>query len=69
MAESWRSGKTEHRADLDQQGIVAIDLVVVNLYPFRETIAKADVSWDEAIENIDIGGPAMGAPLPKITRM
>ena len=54
-----KRGDPGHRSDLDQQGIDAIDLVVVNLYPFRETIAKADVTWDEAIENIDIGGPAM----------
>jgi len=50
---------TAHQADLEQQGIPAIDLVVVNLYPFRETVARADVTWDQAIENIDIGGPAM----------
>ncbi len=36
-----------------------IDLVVVNLYPFAETIAKPDVSYEDAIENIDIGGPTM----------
>ena len=48
-----------HQADLQQQKIPAIDLVVVNLYPFRETIAKPDVTWSMAIENIDIGGPAM----------
>ena len=40
-------------------GIEPIDLVVVNLYPFRETIAKPNVSLEEAIENIDIGGPTM----------
>ncbi|MBL6749455.1 MAG: bifunctional phosphoribosylaminoimidazolecarboxamide formyltransferase/IMP cyclohydrolase [Nevskia sp.] len=40
-------------------GIGAIDLVVVNLYPFERTVARADVGVDEAIENIDIGGPAM----------
>ena len=48
-----------HKADLDQQQIPLIDLVVVNLYPFRETVARADVTWQDAIENIDIGGPAM----------
>jgi phosphoribosylaminoimidazolecarboxamide formyltransferase/IMP cyclohydrolase len=48
-----------HQADLEAQGIPTIDVVVVNLYPFRETIARPDVSWDLAIENIDIGGPAM----------
>lgn len=40
-------------------GITAIDLLVVNLYPFQETVAKPDVTFEEAIENIDIGGPAM----------
>ncbi|MBV8801874.1 MAG: bifunctional phosphoribosylaminoimidazolecarboxamide formyltransferase/IMP cyclohydrolase, partial [Gammaproteobacteria bacterium] len=42
-----------------EQHIDWIDLVVVNLYPFAETIKKPTVNWDEAIENIDIGGPAM----------
>ena len=42
-------------------GIEPIDLVVVNLYPFRETIAKPNVSLEEAIENIDIGRPYHGA--------
>ena len=54
-----RRGDPAHQADLEQQGIPLIDLVVVNLYPFRETIARSDVSWDEAIEQIDIGGPGM----------
>ncbi|MEC8096639.1 MAG: bifunctional phosphoribosylaminoimidazolecarboxamide formyltransferase/IMP cyclohydrolase [Cyanobacteriota bacterium] len=54
-----KRGDASHRADLEQQDIPAIDLVVVNLYPFRETVAKPDVTWDQAIENIDIGGPAM----------
>ena len=48
-----------HQADLEAQGIPPIDVVVVNLYPFRETIARPDVTWEQAIENIDIGGPAM----------
>jgi phosphoribosylaminoimidazolecarboxamide formyltransferase / IMP cyclohydrolase len=46
-------------ADLEAQGIRGIDLVVVNLYPFTETIAKPNVTLAEAIEQIDIGGPAM----------
>jgi phosphoribosylaminoimidazolecarboxamide formyltransferase/IMP cyclohydrolase len=46
-------------ADLEAQQIRAIDLVVVNLYPFEQTIAKPDVSLADAIEQIDIGGPAM----------
>jgi phosphoribosylaminoimidazolecarboxamide formyltransferase / IMP cyclohydrolase len=48
-----------HMTAMAQHGIVPIDLVLVNLYPFRETIAKAGVSLEDAIENIDIGGPAM----------
>ena len=48
-----------HQADLQRTGGVAIDLVVVNLYPFRETIAKAGVSLEQARGNIDIGGPCM----------
>ncbi len=40
-------------------GIEAIDLLIINLYPFEQTVAKPDVTLDEAIENIDIGGPAM----------
>ncbi len=49
----------EHNATLETMGIERFDLVCVNLYPFRETIAKANVTFDDAIENIDIGGPAM----------
>ena len=49
----------EHLATIEQHGIPMIDLVCVNLYPFRETVAKADVTLEDAIENIDIGGPAM----------
>ena len=46
-------------AVMQQHGIDAIDLVVVNLYPFAATIAKPDCTYEDAIENIDIGGPAM----------
>ncbi len=49
----------EHMTTLAEHDIPTIDLVCVNLYPFRETVAKADVTLAEAIENIDIGGPAM----------
>ena len=49
----------EHMAQMEKHGIKGIDLVAVNLYPFKETIAKPDVTLAEAIENIDIGGPAM----------
>ena len=49
----------EHLTQMQEHGIKGIDLVVVNLYPFKETIAKPNVELAEAIENIDIGGPAM----------
>src|SRR5512145_1340925 len=49
----------EHMATIEQHGIPTIDLVCVNLYPFAATIAKAGVTLEDAIENIDIGGPAM----------
>jgi len=45
--------------EIKKHGIETIDMVVVNLYPFEETIAKPGVAFDEAIENIDIGGPEM----------
>ncbi|MDP1692229.1 MAG: bifunctional phosphoribosylaminoimidazolecarboxamide formyltransferase/IMP cyclohydrolase [Burkholderiaceae bacterium] len=48
-----------HMAALQEHSIGAIDLLVVNLYPFAQATAKADCTLDEAIENIDIGGPAM----------
>ncbi|MBI5715618.1 MAG: hypothetical protein HZC38_19645 [Chloroflexi bacterium] len=47
------------RADLKRVNAEMIDLVAVNLYPFQETIAKPDVTLDDAIENIDIGGVAL----------
>ncbi|SFF96643.1 phosphoribosylaminoimidazolecarboxamide formyltransferase / IMP cyclohydrolase [Desulfotomaculum arcticum] len=49
----------DHLAQLKENNIAPIDLVVVNLYPFRETVAKPGVTLEEAIENIDIGGPSM----------
>jgi phosphoribosylaminoimidazolecarboxamide formyltransferase/IMP cyclohydrolase len=49
----------EHQQQMAQLGLDYIDFVVVNLYPFKQTIAKPDVSWEDAIENIDIGGPTM----------
>jgi phosphoribosylaminoimidazolecarboxamide formyltransferase/IMP cyclohydrolase len=52
-------GKKAHLAALKKQGIKPIDLVIVNLYQFKETIAKKNVSLQEAIENIDIGGPTL----------
>ncbi len=48
-----------HQSDLRRTGAVPIDMVVVNLYPFRETIAKADITVENARGNIDIGGPCM----------
>ena len=48
-----------HVQAMKDHGITPIDLVVVNLYPFKETIAKPDVTLADAIENIDIGGPCM----------
>ncbi|GAB4278778.1 MAG: bifunctional phosphoribosylaminoimidazolecarboxamide formyltransferase/IMP cyclohydrolase [Coriobacteriia bacterium] len=51
--------KPEHMAQAEEHGIVPIDMVVVNLYPFEATVAKPDVAFAEAIENIDIGGPSM----------
>ena len=49
----------EHMKQLEQLGVEPIDMVVINLYPFRATIEKPGVTFDEAIENIDIGGPTM----------
>ena len=48
-----------HAAQAEAQGIRWIDLIVVNLYPFEATVAKPDVALEEAVENIDIGGPTM----------
>ncbi len=52
-------GNPDHERQMAAQGILPIDLAVVNLYPFEATIARPDVSLAEAVENIDIGGPAM----------
>src|SRR6201747_1000958 len=49
----------EHMAAIAEHGISPIDLVVVNLYPFAQTAARKDVTPDEVIEQIDIGGPSM----------
>lgn len=51
--------KPEHMKQLKELGIETIDMVVVNLYPFKETILKDDVTRADAVENIDIGGPTM----------
>jgi len=52
-------GNESHEAAVKAHGIAPIDLVVVNLYPFEQTVAKPNVSLHDAIENIDIGGPSM----------
>ena len=49
----------DHMKQLEENNIQPIDLVIVNLYPFKETLAKADATDEDIIENIDIGGPAM----------
>jgi len=54
-----RRDLAEHMSAMDDAGIPTIDLVVVNLYPFSETVARPDCALEDAIENIDIGGPAM----------
>jgi phosphoribosylaminoimidazolecarboxamide formyltransferase/IMP cyclohydrolase len=55
----FKRGNPKHEAEARECGFEPIDLVVVNLYPFEETIAKPNVTLPEAIENIDIGGPSM----------
>lgn len=55
----FRRDRPEHRQQLAELNIGAIDLVVVNLYPFRETVARPEVTLDEALEQIDIGGPTL----------
>jgi len=55
----YKRGNPKHEAEARNSGFEPIDLVVVNLYPFEETIAKPGVTLAEAIENIDIGGPSM----------
>src|SRR6187399_1331422 len=55
----YKRGNEKHEAEARECGFEPIDMVVVNLYPFEATIAKPDVTLEEAIENIDIGGPSM----------
>src|SRR5437870_7290077 len=52
-------GNETHERAAQQHGILPIDLVVVNLYPFEQTVSRPGVGLEEAIENIDIGGPSM----------
>ncbi len=54
-----RRDDAAHMAALKEHRIATIDLLVINLYPFAQTIARADCTLEQAIENIDIGGPAM----------
>ncbi|MBT8553617.1 bifunctional phosphoribosylaminoimidazolecarboxamide formyltransferase/IMP cyclohydrolase [Polynucleobacter paneuropaeus] len=54
-----RRDSKEHMAALREHDIGTIDMLVINLYPFNQTVAKAECSFEEAVENIDIGGPAM----------
>ena len=54
-----KRGNPKHDIDRKANDIGFIDIVAVNLYPFKETVAKPDVTFEEAIENIDIGGPSM----------
>jgi phosphoribosylaminoimidazolecarboxamide formyltransferase/IMP cyclohydrolase len=55
----WRHDHQEDRDALAEHGILSFELVVVNLYPFVATVARPDVTFEEAIEQIDIGGPSM----------
>ncbi len=54
-----RRDKPEHLAELEKHGLGPIDIVVGGLYPFQETVANPDVTLEDAVENIDIGGPTM----------
>jgi phosphoribosylaminoimidazolecarboxamide formyltransferase/IMP cyclohydrolase len=55
----WRRDNPKDQEDVKAHNIDSIDMVVVNLYPFEQTVSKPDVEFEEAIENIDIGGPTM----------
>jgi phosphoribosylaminoimidazolecarboxamide formyltransferase / IMP cyclohydrolase len=54
-----RRDRPDHLAAIGERGIVPVDLVAVNLYPFQMTISRPGVSFEDAVENIDIGGPSM----------
>ncbi len=54
-----RRDSEDHLAQIKSAGIAPIDLVVVNLYPFQQTVARQDCALEDAIENIDIGGPCL----------
>lgn len=55
----WRRDDPKDKEEINAHHIESIDMVVVNLYPFEQTVSKQDTQFDEAIENIDIGGPTM----------
>jgi len=55
----WRRDNPRDKEEIKANKIASIDMVVVNLYPFEGTVSRPDVAFDEAIENIDIGGPTM----------
>ncbi|MBI5742060.1 MAG: bifunctional phosphoribosylaminoimidazolecarboxamide formyltransferase/IMP cyclohydrolase [Nitrospirae bacterium] len=55
----WRRDNPQDERDVKANQIKSIDMVVVNLYPFEQTVSKQNVEFDEAVENIDIGGPTM----------
>jgi len=55
----FRRDDPSHVASMEESDFLPIDLVVVNLYPFEETVARPGVSWEEAVEQIDIGGPTL----------
>jgi phosphoribosylaminoimidazolecarboxamide formyltransferase/IMP cyclohydrolase len=59
---------TEHMQELERNNIRPIDMVVVNLYPFVQTVSREGVSLNEALENIDIGGPTMLRASPGKTK-
>ena len=54
-----RHDRADDMASLEEHGILTFELVIVNLYPFEQTVARPGVAFDEAIENIDIGGPSL----------
>lgn len=55
----WRRDNPKDKEEIEKHDILTIDIVVVNLYPFEQTVSKPDVAFENAIENIDIGGPTM----------
>ncbi len=60
--------KKEHQQEMQEQNIKPINLVIVNLYPFAEVVARG-AAYEEAIENIDVGGPTMIRAAAKIIKM